>query len=166
MNTTDICDALGTQAFVPPPHFHHFGARRQFSGEAVTVKCFEDSSRVKELITTPGRGKVLVVDAGGSTRCAVWGDQSGQTAAQNGWEGVVIYGAVRDAARNAEIELGLVALRAVPRKSDRQGRGSAGVIADLGGVTCQPGDRVVVDEDGVVIVRAAVWGETDFAAKA
>lgn len=162
MNTTDLCDALGAQALVLPPVYRHFGARQSFSGEAVTIKCFEDSSRVKELIATPGRGKVLVVDAGGSTRCAVWGDQSGQTAAQNGWEGVVIHGAVRDAARNAQIDLGLAALATVPRKSDRQGAGTTGGAVDLGGVVCRPGDRIVADEDGIVVVRAEAWNEAGF----
>lgn len=157
MNTTDICDALGDKALVLAPTYRHFGGRVQFAGEAVTVKCFEDSSRVKELIQTPGHGKVLVIDAGASTRCAVWGDQSGQTALANGWEGVIIHGAVRDAARNAQIGLGLVALATVPMKSNRQGLGQTNLPIDMGGIVCHPEDQVVCDEDGVVIIRHADW---------
>lgn len=157
MNTTDISDVLGDKVLVLSPDYRHFGGRVQFSGTAVTIKCFEDSSRVKELIQTPGQGKVLVIDAGGSTRCAVWGDQSGQTAKANGWEGVVIHGAVRDAARNAAIELGLVALASVPKKSNRQGLGDTNLPVDMGDVLCHPGDQVVCDEDGVVIVRNKDW---------
>lgn len=152
MNTTDVCDRLGNRARVLPPIYRHLGARRQFCGVAVTVRCFEDSSRIKELITTPGAGRVLVIDAGGSPRCAVWGDQSGAQAAANGWAGVVIHGYARDAERNAEIDLGLMALGVVPRKSDRRGAGSVDETVDMGGVQCAPGDHVFADEDGVVFV--------------
>ena len=155
MYTTDTCDALGDQAHPLPPIYLHFGKRKAFSGIAVTVKCFEDSSRVKELITQPGAGKVLVIDGGGSTRCALWGDESGLTAQQNGWEGAIIHGGIRDAARNATQDIGLMALAAVPRKSNRQNTGATGITVDLGGTHCSAGDYVIADEDGAIIIPAA-----------
>ena len=82
----DFLDAVG----VFPLGFKHFGGRLAFHGRAETVKCFEDNSRIKDLAATDGRGKVMVVDAGGSTRCAVLGDMIAGDAVRNGWAGIII----------------------------------------------------------------------------
>lgn len=154
MNTTDICDRLGDRVFFLPPAMQDFGGRQCFGGEVVTVKCFEDSSRVKELITTPGHGKVMVIDAGASSRCAVLGDVSAQVALDNGWEGIIVYGYLRDAATIARLPLGVRALGVVPRGSTRRGEGSTGLTLEIGGARCCPGDQVYADENGIVIVPA------------
>lgn len=109
-STCDLSDRFADEARVLPPMFRDFGGRRRFTGAAITVKCFEDNSRVKELLGTAGHGRVLVVDGGGSTRCALLGDMIGKDAVDNGWEGVVVYGSVRDAALLATLNLGVKAL--------------------------------------------------------
>ncbi len=85
IKTTDLCDELGERARVLAPVFVDLGGKRDFQGRAVTVKCFEDNSRVKELSTQPGQGKVLVIDGGGSERCALFGDHIAEDLARNGW---------------------------------------------------------------------------------
>lgn len=158
MNTTDICDRLGERVSFLSPAFQNYGGRLRFSGDAVTIKCFEDSSRVKELIATPGQGRVMVIDAGASPRCAVLGDVSAKVALDNGWEGIIVHGYMRDVVAIAQMDLGVRALGVVPKGSTRRGEGVTGVAVDMGGICCRPGDRVYADENGIVIVSPEDFG--------
>jgi regulator of ribonuclease activity A len=152
--TSDLYDQFGERLRVLPPRFQDFGGRSRFSGEVVTVQCFEDNSRVKELLSTPGAGKVLLVDGGGSQRCALLGDLIGAEAVRHAWEGVVIYGCIRDRAALKALDLGVKALGATPRKSVRRGAGQTQIAIQIDGVPCQPGERLVADEDGIVLLDA------------
>lgn len=132
-------------------HWQSYGGRTAFSGEIVTVKCFEDNSRVKEQLATPGKGKVLVVDGGGSLRNALIGDMIAANAAENQWEGILIYGVCRDVDELAKIDFGVVTLGCVPIKSVRRGEGQLNIPVTFGGVTFEPGHHVYVDNNGVVV---------------
>lgn len=132
-------------------HWQSYGGRKAFSGEIVTVKCFEDNSRVKEQLATPGKGKVLVVDGGGSLRNALIGDMIAANAAENQWEGILIYGVCRDVDELAQIDFGVVTLGCVPIKSVRRGEGQLNIPVTFGGVTFEPGHHVYVDNNGVVV---------------
>lgn len=149
--TCDLCDDHPENVRVCEPMFASFGGRDAFGGEIVTVKCHEDNSRVKELLATPGRGKVLVVDGGGSLRCALLGDLIGDSAVKNGWEGVIVYGCVRDVDALAELDLGIQALAAIPLKSVRKGVGEANIPVAFGGITFVPGQFVYADNNGVIV---------------
>lgn len=133
--------------------FKSYGGIKSFGGQVVTVKCFEDNSRVKELLATDGQGKVLVVDGGASMRCALMGDMIAESAVKNHWNGVIIYGCVRDVDAIAELELGVHALAAIPQKSNRKGLGEVDVSLSFGGVTIQPGDYVYADNNGIIIAK-------------
>lgn len=134
-------------------YFKSYGARKQFSGQVVTVKCFEDNSRVKELLATEGTGKVLVVDGGASMRCALMGDMIAESAVQQQWNGVIIYGCVRDVDAIAELDLGVHALASIPRKSKRQGVGDINLSLSFGDVTIDSGDYIYADNNGIVISK-------------
>lgn len=149
--TCDLCDDHPEDVHVCEPMFGSFGGRETFGGEIVTVKCHEDNSRVKELLATPGKGKVLVVDGGGSLRCALMGDMIGESAVQNGWEGVIIYGCVRDVDALAQLDLGVHAVAAIPLKSVRKGVGETGLDITFGGVTFVQGQYVYADNNGVIV---------------
>ncbi len=149
--TCDLCDDNPEDVRVCEPMFASFGGRDAFGGEIVTVKCHEDNSRVKETLATPGKGKVLVVDGGGSLRCALLGDMIGESAVQNGWEGVLVYGCVRDVDALAGLDLGVHALASIPLKSVRKGVGEVGLAVTFGGVTFQPGEFVYADNNGVIV---------------
>lgn len=149
--TCDLCDDHPDDVRVCEPMFGSFGGREAFGGEIVTVKCHEDNSRVKELLATPGKGKVLVVDGGGSMRCALMGDMIGESAVQHGWEGVIIYGCVRDVDALAQLELGVHAVAAIPLKSVRKGVGETGLDITFGGVTFVQGQYVYADNNGVIV---------------
>jgi regulator of ribonuclease activity A len=154
--TADLCDEFSAELEIAAPVFRSFGGRASFAGPASTVKCFEDNSRVKEAVGEPGRGRVLVVDGGGSLRCALLGDLLAKQAADNGWAGVVVHGCVRDSAEIAGFELGVLALAAIPQRSERKGEGQRDVVIELAGARVHPGDWVYADEDGMVVARRAL----------
>lgn len=156
-STCDLYDRFEATARVADPVFRDFGKRHRFSGEIVTVKCFEDNSRVKELLGKPGKGKVLVVDGGGSLRAALMGDLIAKSAVDNGWEGVVIHGCVRDAAVLASLDLGIKALAAIPRKTVRNGEGQTDLAVTIAGIRVTPGDRLFADADGVLVLDPAEY---------
>lgn len=154
--TCDLCDDHPELVRVCEPLFAQFGGRNAFAGEIVTVKCHEDNSRVKELLATSGKGKVLVVDGGGSLRCALMGDMIGESAVQNGWEGVIIYGCVRDVDALVELDLGVQALTSIPLKSVRKGVGDTNLPVSFGGITFNPGEFVYADNNGVIVSSKAL----------
>ncbi len=156
MSTCDLCDKYGDKSRVLSPQFRHFGGRRQFHGLVATLRCPEDNSRLKELVGTPGQGKVLVVDSGGSLRYALMGDMVAKLALDHGWSGVVMHGAVRDTVPLAQLDLGVMALGVTPRRSLKNGEGQVGLAVEIGGVVCKPGDMLFADEDGAVVIDPAL----------
>lgn len=153
--TCDLCDQHkndGTGAFcVLPPVFRDFGAVRTFCGPVVTVKCFEDNSLVKAAVDSPGQGRVLVVDGGGSLRRALLGGNLGAAAARNGWAGVVIDGCVRDVAELATHPVGIRALASMPLPTEKRNEGQRDVVVQIQGVWVRPGDWLYADADGIVV---------------
>ena len=133
--------------------FRSYGAVTRFAGQIVTVKCFEDNSRVKELLATDGRGKVLVVDGGASMRCALMGDMIAESAVKNHWNGVVIYGCVRDVDALAQLPLGVHALASIPCKSNRKGLGETEVSLYFGGVAFHSGHYIYADNNGIIVAK-------------
>lgn len=153
--TPDLCDEY-PEVEVVEPMFCNFGGRESFGGEIVTVKCFEDNSLVKQMVDEPGTGKVMVVDGGGSMRCAMLGDMLAEKAAKQGWEGIIIYGCIRDVDVIAETELGVQALATHPRKSVKKGVGERDLSLTFGGVTFEPGEYVYADNNGIIVSREAL----------
>lgn len=149
--TADLYDQYENVLQVAEPLFADFGGKDRFFGPAETVKCFEDNSRVKELLNSPGNGRVLVVDGGSSIRCALLGDMIAESAVKQGWAGVIINGCVRDVEDMAGMDLGVKALASTPRKSVRRGEGQTGLPVTFAGVTVTPGDWVYADADGIIV---------------
>jgi regulator of ribonuclease activity A len=164
--TCDLCDAHAAEVSlrVLPPVFDDFGARSRFCGPVSTVKCYEDNSLVKAALESAGvvdtphgpAGRVLVVDGGGSLRCALLGGNLGAAAARNGWAGVLIDGCVRDVAELAACEVGIRALAAVPRATVKRNEGQREVPVQVQGVWVRPGDWLYADEDGTVVADRAL----------
>ncbi|KAF0805460.1 ribonuclease activity regulator protein RraA [Alcanivorax xiamenensis] len=155
--TCDLCDEHADKvSVVTGLNWFSYGGRQAFGGEIVTVKCFEDNSRVKEHLATDGKGRVLVVDGGGSLRNALIGDMIAENAVSNGWEGVIIHGACRDVLELAKLDLGVVTLGCVPIKSVRRGEGQLNIDITFGGVTFRPGDFVYADANGVITSTEAL----------
>ena len=154
--TADLCDAHSDRVQVCEPLLQAYGGVIAFCGEVSTVRCFEDNSRIKEAVESPGNGRVLVVDGGGSRRHALVGGNLGQAAVKNGWAGIIVYGCIRDSTELAALELGLRALGTMPLRSEKRGEGVRDVPVRFAGVTFRPGDYVYVDADGIVASREAL----------
>jgi regulator of ribonuclease activity A len=153
--TCDLCDAFDGKPDcglrVVEPMFKAYGGNMVFSGAIATLKLFEDNSLVRELLSEPGEGRVLVIDGGGSRRCALVGDQLGELAVKNGWTGIVVHGCIRDSAVIAGQAIGIRALDTHPRKSVKAGVGQRDVAVTFGGVTFTPGEWLYADADGILV---------------
>ena len=149
--TADVLDSHGDAALVCLLQFRSFGAV-SFAGSIATVSCEEDNVLVRSSASSPGDGRVLVVDGRGSMRCALLGDSIAKLALDNGWAGVVVNGCVRDAAALDRLGLGVKALGTNPRPSRKLGAGAADVPVSFGEVTFTPGASLYADEDGVVVI--------------
>jgi regulator of ribonuclease activity A len=147
----ELCDHFPDLVSVADPMFINFGGREAFSGEIVTVKACEDNSLVKEQLEKPGAGKVLVVDGAGSMRRAMLGDMIAESAANNHWEGIIVYGCVRDVNALAILDLGVQALGAVPLKTVRRGVGELNIPVSFAGITFVPGHFVYADNNGLLV---------------
>ncbi|MDA8369210.1 MAG: ribonuclease E activity regulator RraA [Nocardiopsaceae bacterium] len=149
--TADLIDAHGDALASCETQFRQFGARTAFHGPIATIKCHEDNALVKEQLNQPGEGWVLVVDGGGSLRTALLGDMVAKAAADNGWAGVIIHGAVRDVAELATLDLGIKALGSNPRKSAKTGAGSLDIPVAFGNVVFPPEAWLYSDDDGILV---------------
>ena len=155
--TTDLCDAHPAKVRIAEPiGFNDYGAPTIFGGRIYTVKCFEDNSLVRKALETDGSGKVLVVDGGGSMRCALLGDMLGELAVKNKWSGIVIYGCIRDSAAMALLPVGVKALDTIPLKSNKRNEGQENIAVRFAGVDFVPGEFLYADEDGIIVSSEAL----------
>ena len=149
--TTDLSDEFSDRLQYVEPIFADFGGDLGFCGEIVTLATFEDNTKVREAVESAGKGRVLVVDGGGSMRCALFGGNLGKLAEENGWAGVVINGCVRDTAELEQCAIGIKALAAYPRKSEKRGLGDFGKTVQFAGVTFREGAWLYADGDGIIV---------------
>ena len=147
----DLCDAYPELVHVVTPQFNSYGGRQSYHGEIVTIKCHEDNSLVAKQVDENGAGKVLVVDGGGSLRCALFGDNLASKAETNGWQGVVVYGCIRDVDEISSMEVGLHALNTHPLKSIKRDVGLLNVNVTFGSVEFRPGAYLYADNNGILV---------------
>lgn len=154
--TTDICDAheeLITKGLlrICAPVFKSFGSVNKFQGLAVTLKVFEDNTWVRNLLEEPGQGRVLVIDGGGSLRCALVGGNLAVLAEKNSWAGILVNGCIRDTRELESPKVGIRALAVHPQKSNKRNVGERDLIIDFAGTVVKPGDMIYVDDDGILV---------------
>ncbi len=149
--TADLCDKHIDKLQVAEPIFVDFGAVAVFEGEVHTLKVFEDNTLVRAALEKDGTGKVLVVDGGGSFRCALVGDNLAALAIQNNWRGLVVFGCIRDSKQISEMEIGVKALNTNPTKSVKRNEGQENIDVRFAGVDFKPGMYLYADEDGIVV---------------
>ena len=156
MKTCDLCDANEGTVQVCEPVFTDYGGLLEFGGPAWPVRAFEDNTQVRQAVGMPGEGRVLVVDGGGSLRCAMLGGNLAALAEKNGWAGVVINGCIRDSEEIAACRLGVKALGLHPQRSTKRGEGEADVPITVAGVRIEPGFWVYGDEDGLIVATKSL----------
>jgi regulator of ribonuclease activity A len=159
-STCDLCDAheahIGKTLHVLPHSLSRFGALRAFMGAALTLRCVSaqgllDNSRVREAVAENGQGRVLVIDGAGLTSQALLGGNLALQAAKNGWAGVIVHGAVRDAAELRDADLPIRALALCPQRTQKLGQGQRDALIQWDGIPIKSGDWIYADEDGVLV---------------
>jgi len=158
--TADLHDRFGDRLQVAQHLLRDFGGRDAFHGPISTVLVYEENVLVREALESSGEGRVLVIDGGGSLRCALVGDQLAQIAINNGWQGIVIYGCIRDAAEIARMPIGVRALASIPRRSAKRGHGERDVPVRFADTRFAPGAWLYADLDGIVISAERCHQET------
>jgi regulator of ribonuclease activity A len=149
--TADLCDQFPDQVLPVEPMFRDYGGLERFAGPIETVQVFEDNSLVREALQDPGGGRVLVVDGGGSLRCALVGGRLAALAQSNGWSGILVNGAIRDSNEVRQVQLGLRGLNTSPRRSNKNGSGVRGGVVSFAGVAFAPGRFLYADADGIIL---------------
>lgn len=149
--TADLCDAHAQSIRVVQSPFIGYGARRVFCGRIDTMQVYEDNVAIRQRLSTPGGGRVLVVDGGGSLRCALVGDMLAQVAIDNAWAGIVVNGCIRDSVMINTMPIGVYALGTNPLRCERRGGGTSDVAVTFAGVTFTPGEYIYADEDGIIV---------------
>jgi len=154
--TADLCDNHSDRLQIAEPLFRDYGGNRTFSGSISTVKAHEDNTLVRAALETQGQGRVLVVDGGGSTRCAMVGDQLALLGEGNGWAGILVYGCIRDSEDIGRTPIGLKALNSHPLKSVKRNEGQRDIPVRFAGVEFVPGHHLYADPDGIVVAASEV----------
>ncbi|WDD98404.1 ribonuclease E activity regulator RraA [Thalassomonas actiniarum] len=150
-NTSELCNVYADLIDVVEPIFSNYGGRNSFGGKVVTVKCFENNGLIMQLLDSDGEGKVLVIDGGGSTRCALIDIEVARLAEKNGWEGIICYGSVRDVDAIEDVDIGIQGLVSIPVGAPDQMTGESDLAVNFAGVTILPDDHVYVDNTGIVL---------------
>jgi regulator of ribonuclease activity A len=156
VKTADLVDTHdGETRFCHLP-LRLYGRRRFFHGRIATLRTFEDNVLLRKRLEQNGEGQVLVVDGGGSTRCAIIGDNIAAIGQASGWAGIIINAALRDVAEMNAMDFGIFALGSSPKKSTKFGIGAENVVVTFGNVDFVPGEMVYADEDGVLVAPRAI----------
>ena len=153
--TADLVDEIGPNVRSCDLQFSQYGGRSQFAGRIATVRCFQDNALLKSVLSEPGNGGVLVIDGDGSLHTALVGDVIAGLGVDSGWAGLIINGAIRDAAMLRTMDIGIKALGTNPRKGTKTGDGQRDVAVEFGGVVFVPGEIAYSDDEGIVVVGAS-----------
>lgn len=151
--TADLCDQYSEREHfqIAEPMFKCFGAHPAFSGQITTLKVFEDNVLVRQTLSEKVNNRILVIDGGGSHRCALLGDNLAQLACDNGWQGIIIYGCIRDSAAINQLPIGIRALHTHPLKSHKKGQGDRDMLVTFAGVNFKKDHYLYADEDGIIV---------------
>ncbi len=155
-DTSELCDLYHGEVNVVEPLFSNFGGRTSFGGQITTVKCFEDNGLLYDLLSEDGLGRILLIDGGGSMRRALINSDLAKLAVDNRWEGLVVYGSVRQVDELAELDVGIQALAAIPAGADGEGIGESDIGVNFAGVTFYTGDHLYADNTGIILSENAL----------
>lgn len=151
IDTSELCDIYAEQVDVVEPIFSSFGGVSNFYGKVTTVKCFESNGLIAEVLEENGEGRVLVIDGGGAVRRGLIDAELAQLAVDNGWEGIIVYGAVRQIQQLENLDIGIHALAPIPVSADESTAGESDIPVNFGGVTFFPEDYIYADLTGIIL---------------
>jgi RraA family protein len=152
--TADLADAAGI-VIAMDSRIRPVWPGARLAGPAFTVSTpAGEHPSVRRAADEAPAGSVIVVDGAGALDRALWGDKLAALAVERGVAGLVVDGAVRDAAGIEQLGFPVFAAGVTPPPPGREREGAIGVAVTCGGLTVQPGDLVYGDRDGVVVVPA------------
>ncbi len=157
LETAELWDQHSELLHCVDPIFTMYGQKRYFYGEIITLKIFEDNSLVRKQLEKNGKGKVLVIDGGGSLRCALIGDKLATLAIENEWEGIIVNGCIRDSKQINKMMVGIKALNTSPVKSIKRNLGELNTIVKFAGIQFKPHNYLYSDEDGILISKKLLF---------
>lgn len=155
-NTSELCDLFADSVDVVEPMFISFGGRVSYGGEITTIKCYEDKGLIDKVLSESGKGKVLLIDGGGSMRRALVDANTAMLAVENNWEGILCYGSVRDVDALEDLDIGIHAVASIPVNADFEHSGEIDIAVNFGGVTFLPEDHLYADSTGVILSPEAL----------
>lgn len=150
-NTSALCDIYLDQVDVVEPLFSNFGGSASFAGQITSIKCFEDNGLIRSCLEQDGVGRVLLIDGGGSLRRALIDAELAALAEENEWEGIVVYGCVREVDELEDMSIGIQALASIPVGAVANDIGEIDVAVNFGSVTFMPEDFLYADNTGIII---------------
>ena len=156
--TADICDEYednvedGSVCILSTP-LTMFGKKNHISGKVVTIKAVEDNSFVRKTIEESGKNRILVIDGGGSRRCALMGGDLAMLAEKNEWQGAIIFGCIRDTIEILNTNIGVWALGTSPKRSKKLSTGSVNIAVSIGNCLISPDSFCTADSDGVIFSK-------------
>lgn len=153
--TADLCDKHSELEHfqIAEPIFKSFGAKPAFCGQITTLTVFEDNVLIRNILEKKVTNRVLVIDGGGSHRCALLGGDLANIANNNGWQGIVVYGCIRDSVEINQIPIGIRALHPHPLKSHKKGTGNINDSVTFAGVHFSKDTYLYADADGIIISK-------------
>ncbi|MDN3678960.1 ribonuclease E activity regulator RraA [Vibrio tapetis subsp. quintayensis] len=160
-NTSALCDIYLDQVDVVEPMFSNFGGSASFAGQITTVKCFEDNGLIRSVLEQEGSGRILLIDGGGSLRRALIDSELATLAEENEWEGIVVYGCVREVDDLEDMNIGIQALASIPVGAAAQDIGEIDVAVNFGGVTFLPEDYIYADNTGIILSQEPLEAEME-----
>jgi 4-hydroxy-4-methyl-2-oxoglutarate aldolase len=135
----------------------HVG-RPYLCGPALTCACApEDNLAMHAALYQATPGTVLVCDATGTTRCALFGELMATDALNQSLAGLIVQGPIRDIADIDELGFPIWSTGTAPGQATKTSVVSVGAPVVVGGVLVTTGDRIVADRDGIAVIRAADW---------
>jgi regulator of ribonuclease activity A len=155
-HTAELCDkfADGSNFQIAEPIFRQFGGKRSFCGKISTLKVFEENSLVRAVLEEKVSDRVLVIDGGGSRRCALVDDATAKLALENGWQGIIVYGCIRGAEAIEKLPIGVMALNSHPLRSNKHGQGDTDILITFAGVNFKKDHYLYADSDGIIVAEA------------
>lgn len=151
MGSSRLADAMGRFSFMDAGIVSRTGLA--LCGTAVTVNARPaDNLMAHKALQVAGEGEIIVVSTGGNTSSAVFGELMCTTAAAIPLGGIVVDGAIRDIDGIKRLAFPAFSRSVSPGACDKDGPGEINVPISCGGVVVMPGDIIVGDGDGVVVV--------------
>ena len=141
----------------PSIRLYDYGGSTDFYGQIEIVQAFDAPSFVSQIVSQPRQSKVLIIDGGGSLQSAIFDSEMANTAMRNGWKGVIVHGAIRNASQLGKVPFGVKALGTNPMKG-RGTMGQKGGVVNFGSSQIQSGWWVYADGDGVVMSQSDISG--------